>query len=51
MSPCTKSLGTNTTKRDMSQKLRKMEEKHGHIQAYKVKLYKLQLISPRKQNL
>jgi hypothetical protein len=31
MSPCTKSLGTNTTKRDMSRKLRKMEEK---VRAY-----------------
>jgi hypothetical protein len=51
MSPCTKTLGTNITKRDMSQKLRKMEEKQGHIQALKVKFCKVQLILPRKQNL
>jgi len=51
MFPYTKSLGTNTTKRDMSQKIRKMEEKQRHIQALKVKFYKVQLIPPRKQNL
>ena len=35
----------------MSQKLRQMEEKQGHIQELKVKFYRVQLISPRKQNL
>jgi len=41
MSPCTKSLGTNTTKWHMFQKLRKMEEKQELIQALKVKFYKV----------
>jgi hypothetical protein len=40
-----------TMKKQISQKLRVIEEKQGHIQESGIKFYQVQLISHRKQNL